>query len=214
MTVKAKLVTNYEDRRLTLRGHKVSYYEPGRELGALVPLVFSNPSSVSWQIRSMVAKVLSLLSVRKGKKTSVAILDPSLHFVCDFISLAFSERVGGDIFVLTHQNVAVSKYYQPSAFTKDRVLMAKAGIREVNTNQRIDELLDKVGLNIVLIGSEHYDHFISLIQIVEIGLLNLCVLIKDQSYTESKYPSIQMREYGLRLSDTADGFSELWGFQA
>ena len=52
---------HYRDADLVLRHNKLSFFEPGREIHALISLLYLNPKKLRWQHRSIIDRVVMIL---------------------------------------------------------------------------------------------------------------------------------------------------------
>jgi len=212
MATNEKLPVNYQDRRLTLRGYKIAVFEPGRELGALIPLVSKKPAKISLQHRSIASKVFSILSTRQGRLTTIAVFDPECIFIVDLVRIAFTERLGEDVFInlldahLEGEDVDHSLIAQLRSETHRGVLSG-------SSDNILSKIRESVGLSILILSPAQYSELLAGISIVSENKF-ICLICRDMALIETKYPAPVLRQLGIRMLETADGYGEIWGFQS
>ncbi len=212
MNSQAKLPLNYQDRRISLRGYKIGVFEPGRELGALIPIVCRQPHKVSIQHRSIAQKIISIVSARDGLSTAIYLADVECNFIVDLLMLSFTQRFGKDVFCKTFHDST----HRPEVGGGILAELDRAcgdGIQRYGGDFKPTAAIGSDGLAVVVVGPSQYTEMLEVLSLISSKRF-ICLICRDMSFADTKYPSPVLRQFGLRMLETADGYGEIWGFSA
>lgn len=86
--------THYDDGFITLKGHPLFYFDAGREMPAWVDLLCTEPLKVSLQDRSLLARLIALVSNRKASTPlTIGLASHELYFVAPMLWATFGTKL-------------------------------------------------------------------------------------------------------------------------
>jgi hypothetical protein len=199
---------NYIDETLEIKGRKLVTYERGRDIGAWMELLVDKPLNLSWQDRSLLDKVSTLIRGTKVGIISLWTNDSNALALLRYIALSFPLQGPNKV------DLSLPSAYSPVAATNDLQLDLDRHLKE---NIRIISSADLGGYKAVvpstltvfiLNGQDTAGMIGAFTQIVR---CTPCVIfIKDFSFYETKWPHDIVRSNGLSICETADGYGECW----
>lgn len=198
--------THYDDGFITLKGHPLFYFDAGREMPAWVDLLCTEPLKVSLQDRSLLARLIALVSNRKASTPlTIGLASHELYFVAPMlwatfgtklplkagVSLPYAERIRQN--PLTEE-IAQSCPFQVASSADDVVNLTLASAKGpciLLLDARAENLCRKV-----------MDH--------AIGHGQCHLLIRDYCKGGHTNHYVYGRDRGMRALENADGSGEFF----
>ena len=86
--------THYDDGFITLKGHPLFHFDVGREMPAWVDLLSPTPMQVSFQDRSLLTRLIALVSNRKGgAPLTIGLASDDLYFAAPMLWAIFGAKL-------------------------------------------------------------------------------------------------------------------------
>ena len=86
--------THYDDGFITLKGHPLFHFDVGREMPAWVDLLSPTPMQVSFQDRSLLTRLIALVSNRKGgAPLTIGLASDDLYFAAPMLWAIFGDKL-------------------------------------------------------------------------------------------------------------------------
>jgi len=86
--------SHYDDGFITLKGHPLFHFDSGREMPAWVDFLSPNPLQVSFQDRSLLTRLIALVSNRKGgPPLTIGLASDDLYFAAPILWAIFGDKL-------------------------------------------------------------------------------------------------------------------------
>lgn len=88
------MTTHYDDGFITLKGHPLFHFDSGREMPAWVDLLSPDPLQVNFQDRSLLTRLLAMISNRKaGTPLTIGLASDDLYFAAPMLWAIFGDKL-------------------------------------------------------------------------------------------------------------------------
>ena len=198
------MTTHYDDGFITLKGHPLFHFDVGREMPAWLDLLSPEPLKVSLQDRSILARILALVSNRKGDTPlNIGLASDDLFFAAPMLWAVFGSRLK----LATAVSMPFADRIAKNPFS-DEV----AGTCPFQTSSSADDVVNQTLVNIKGPG----------VFLVDAKAENLCrkvidhalnygqchLLIRDYCKGGHANHYVYARDRGMRVLENADGSGE------
>ncbi len=196
----------YKDQNLAVRNHKLSIFDVGRELHALLSLLYIDSKKLIWQQRSIMDRLLML--VRGTSHNINFVLDVAwAEQIVDVLTWHFHDQLAERITIKALLQVRKHNL-ERTKFGKDvysRSLDKCMWIENAGTKNIFSEDQNTINIACLSITSESSQRLI----LKSYSLSKAFILIENYCQNLTKIPIEEMRRRNLSVAESADGFGEL-----
>jgi hypothetical protein len=191
----------YRDGTLSVTGQKMTQFEGGLELGALVHLLDARPSRVSWQDRAIIQRTLGYIRANDGRSVRIYLIGT------EFVLLARA------LTLVTGLMQPIEKvFYRGLNFEKPanrfvKVLDDYFDSAAIKMNSSLTECLGSEMVGIVVLTSGELELLQEAAELIETNV-RLFVICRDLAKNKKPYPHESLRRSGASIIESADGFCE------
>jgi hypothetical protein len=196
----------YKDQSLAIRNHKLSFFDVGRELHALLSLLYVDSRKLIWQHRSIMDRLLMLI---RGSSINInLVLDVAwAEQITDVLTWHFYDQLNARIVIKSLPQVRKFKLDR-TAFGQDvyssslnkSIWLEGAGARNIFSEER-----NSINIACLSITSESSYRLIS----KSYSLPRAFIFIENYCQNLTKIPIEELRRRNLSVAESADGFGEL-----
>lgn len=198
------MTTHYDDGFITLKGHPLFHFDVGREMPAWLDLFSPDPMKVSLQDRSLLARLIAIVSNRRAKiPLNFGLASPDLFFAAPMLWAVF----GAELKLSTAVSMPFADRIRSNLLTDEL-----AGTCPFQTRPSADEVVNLTLANIKGPG----------VFLLDAKAENLCrklmdhalnhgqchLLIRDYCKGGHANHYAYARDRGMRVLENADGSGE------
>jgi len=193
----------YKDSTITLRNRRFSGFDSGRELGALIKLVYPDDSKILWQQRVITDKVVSLVRARhRGMVNIFNLVQNRLEYMLPVWFLFEFNDVKRITAYSVDQQPNRSDIFSPPHHVGNLFLSIPM--------QDFDALIQQqVAFSIVIVDSSHINEQSTVLSCFSKHLSGV-MIVENFSFADARFSADVYRRYNLSIIETADGYGECW----
>ena len=196
----------YKDQNITLRNMRMIHFDPGHDLPTLIENFAKAPKLIDLQDRTLMARVIGLLTARKDKPTTILMGVKELGVLTAVLVHLFGNHSAG-------KKTLLSLPPQPSVSDQLMVTDLLVQLTQENIAESVPELVARAGKTsdflIALLSISDKDEVRSVMDMLAAGRPGV-LLMKGYGMLAVSSHHEYCRDRGLRIVQQADGSAELF----
>lgn len=195
----------YEDNNITLRNMRMIQFDPGHDVPSLIELLARRPNMLDIQDRTLISRIVAILTARKECPTTVLIGVPSLTVLTAMLVFMFGKTDKKKRI----RSLPVDEGVADTVLTSDLMGLFEDGNILPDLSSLIATTAGEKDFLISLLPSSKADDIRTVIDLMASSRPGV-LLIKDYGMLAQAGHLEYCRDRGLRIAQLTDGSAELW----
>jgi hypothetical protein len=197
----------YREEGFSISSRRLGLIDGGREVGALGHLLSSVDAPLKWQTRAILEKLLGLIRARKTRPTTLIFSSETERFLMAAVAFSFGTGKGINLRIIRPETVDPLEK-RGNQLYEDLNEVINSWDAMPLTSVVMDGLRSESFELFVLTAGSVMDQSLVLKRFVS-GQQGV-MIVRDFSFSNTKFRADDYRDAGLVLTETADGYGECW----
>jgi hypothetical protein len=197
----------YREEGFSMSYRRLGLIDGGREVGALGHLFSSVDAPLKWQTRAILEKLLGLIRARKTRPTTLIFSSETERFLMAAVAFSFGTGKNIDLRIIRPKNVDPLEDHGNKLYEDLNAVVYSWDAMPL-TSVVMDSLHPESFELFVLAAGSVMDQSLVLKRFVS-GQQGV-MIVRDFSFSNTKFRADDYRDAGLVVTETADGYGECW----